>query len=166
MMSSTIPQGISLTDRQPAPLVRQLQAVVIASVSAIAANVIFYLLATELLGIPMVALNQYPPPELSPLPVTDVLIFGAVFSFGASLVFLVVANISPRPSMVFVGISLVVLLLSLFMPLMIPTPPVPMSTKLVLASMHVLGAAVLVPILIAVGLPSEGNDQKETEDVT
>jgi hypothetical protein len=55
-----------------------------------------------------------------------------------------------------------VLLLSLFMPLMIPTPPVPMSTKLVLASMHVLGAAVLVPILIAVGLPSEGNDQKET----
>jgi hypothetical protein len=135
-------------------------------VSAIAANVIFYLLATELLGIPMVALNQYPPPELSPLPVTDVLIFGAVFSFGASLVFLVVANISPRPSMVFVGISLVVLLLSLFMPLMIPTPPVPMSTKLVLASMHVLGAAVLVPILIAVGLPSEGNDQKETEDVT
>ena len=139
MMNSTIPQGISLVNRQPAPLARQLQAVVIASVSAIAANVIFYLLATELLGIPMVALNQYPPPELSPLPVTDVLIFGAVFSFGASLVFLVVANISRRPAQVYLVICMVVLISSLFMPFMIPTPPVPMSTKLVLASMHVLG---------------------------
>jgi hypothetical protein len=135
-------------------------------VFAIAANVIFYLLATELLGIPMVALNQYPPPELSPLPVTDVLIFGAVFSFGASLVFLVVANISRRPAQVYLVICMVVLIISLFMPFMIPTPPVPMSTKLVLASMHVLGAAVLVPILIAMGLPSKVVDQMETEDVT
>jgi hypothetical protein len=99
---------------------------------------------------------------LSPLPVTDVLIFGAIFSFGASLVFLVVANISHRPAQVFLVICMIVLIISLFMPFMIPTPPVPMSTKLVLASMNVLGAAVLVPILIAVGLPSEGNDQKET----
>lgn len=165
MMNSTIPQDISLTDRQPAPLARQLLAILIGSISAIAANVIFYLLATELLGIPMVALSGVPSPELSPLPVTDVLIFGAVFSFGASLVFLIVANISRRPAQVYLVICLVVLILSLFMPLMIPTPPVPMSTKLVLASMHVLGAAVLVPILIAVGLPSKGDDQMEMKQV-
>ena len=165
-MDSTVSQGISLADRQPASLARQLKAILIGSISAIAANVIFYLFATELLGIPMVAPEQFPPPELGLIPVTDVVIFSVIFSFGASLVFLIVANISRRPAQVYLAISLVVLILSLFLPLMIPTPPVPMSTKLVLASMHVLGAAVLVPILIALGLPSKGDDQMEAEQVT
>ena len=165
-MNSTATQGISLADRQPASLARQLQAIFIGSISAIAANVIFYLLATELLGIPMVALEQFPPPELSLLPVTDVVIFSFVFSFGASLVFLLVANISQRPAQVYLAICLVVLILSLFMPFMIPTPPVPMATKIVMASMHILGAAVLVPILIALGLASKGKDQLETEQIT
>ena len=165
-MNSTATKGISLAERQTASLARQLQAIFIGSISAIAANVIFYLLATELLGIPMVALEQFPPPELSPLPVTDVVIFSFVFSFGASLVFLIVGNISQRPAQVYLAICLVVLILSLFMPFMIPTPPVPMATKIVMASMHILGAAVLVPILIALGLPSKGKDQLETEQIT
>ncbi len=59
-MNSTATQGISLADRQPASLARQLLAIFIGSISAILANVIFYLLATELLGIPMVALEQFP----------------------------------------------------------------------------------------------------------
>ena len=165
-MNSTIPQSIPLADRQPASLARQLLAIVIASTSAILANVIFYLLATELLGIPMVALEQFPPPELSPLPVTDVVIFSFVFSFGASLVFLIVANLSRRPAQVYLVICVVVLILSLFMPFMAPTPPVPMAPKIVMASMHVLGAGLLVPILIVVGLPSKGNDQMEAEHLT
>ena len=165
-MNSTVYQGVPLADRQPASLARQLLAILIASISAIAANVIFYLLATELLGIPMVALEQFPPPELSPIPVTDVVIFSFVFSFGASLVFLLVANISQRPAQVYLAICLVVLILSLFMPFMIPTPPVPMATKIVMASMHILGAAVLVPIFIALGLPSKGKDQLETLQIT
>ena len=164
-MNSTATQGISLAERQPASLPRQLKAILISSTSAILANVFFYLLATELLGIPMVALEQFPPPELSPLPVTDVVIFSFVFSFGASLVFLLVANISQQPAQVYLAICLVVLILSLFMPFMIPTPPVPMATKIVMASMHILGAAVLVPILIALGLPSKGKDQLETEQI-
>jgi hypothetical protein len=165
-MNSTATQGISLADRQPASLARQLQAIFIGSISAIAANVIYYLLATELLGIPMVAPEQYPPPELSLIPATDVVIFSVIFSFGASLVFLIVANISRRPAQVYLAISLVVLIFSLFLPFRMPRPPVPMSTPVVLASMHVLGAAVLVPILIVVGLPSKGNDQMETKQIT
>ena len=165
-MISTIPQGKSLTDRQPAPMTRQLLAIFIASISAIAVNVIFYLVVTELFGIPMVAPEQFPPPELSLIPVTDVIIFSVIFSFGASLVFLIVANISRRPAQVYLVICLIVLILSLFLPFMMPTPPVPISTPIVLASMHVLGAAVLVPILIAVGLPSRGDDQMGTKQVT
>jgi hypothetical protein len=63
-------------------------------------------------------------------------------------------------------ICVVVLILSLFMPFMIPTPPVPMATKIVMASMHVLGAGLLVPILIVVGLPAKGDDRLEAEQIT
>ena len=150
-------KGLPLADRQPAPLPKQLQAILIGSIAAVAANVLYYLLASELLGVPMVAPSADPSPDLSPLPVTDVIIFSLIFSIGASIVFLVTANFSPRPAQVYAGLSLVVMILSLFMPLMIPTPPVPMVTKLVLASMHVLGAAVLVPILIGLGIPRDKN---------
>ena len=114
----------------------------------------------------MVAPEQFPPPELSLIPVTDVVIFSVIFSLGASLVLLIVSNISRRPAQVYLAISLVVLILSLFLPFMVPTPPVPISTPIVLASMHILGAAVLVPILIALGLPSRGDDQMGTKQVT
>lgn len=149
-----------LADRQPAPLSKQLQAIVIGALVAIAANVIYYLMATELFGIPMLAPEQFPPPELSLIPVTDVVLFSFIFSFGAGVVFLIVANIARRPAQVYLAITLVVLIISLFLPFMMPTPPVPISTPVVLASMHVLGAAVLLPILIALGLPPRMNDQQ------
>ena len=165
-MISTAAQGISLADRQPAPLARQLLAILVGSISAIVANVIFYLLVSELFGILLVASEQFPPPELSPIPVSDVVIFSAIFSFGASLVFLIVSSVSRRPAQLYFVICLVVLILSLFLPFMMPMPPIPISTPIVLASMHVLGAVVLVPILIVIGLPSKGNPQIETEHVT
>ncbi len=149
-----------LADRQPAPLSKQLQAIVIGALVAIAANVIYYLMATELFGIPMLAPEQFPPPELSLIPVTDVVLFSFIFSFGAGVVFLIVANIARRPAQVYLAITLVVLIISLILPFMMPTPPVPISTPVVLASMHVLGAAVLLPILIALGLPPRMNDQQ------
>jgi len=45
------------------------------------------------------------------------------------------------------------LIVSIILPFRIPTPPVPMSTKWSLVSMHILGAAVLVPLLVVIGLP-------------
>jgi hypothetical protein len=163
---SAAPQGISLADRRPASLTRQLQAILIGTLSAIIANVIYYLIVTELFGITLVAPEQFPPPEVSPIPVTDVVIFSIIYSFGAGLVFLIVANISCRPAQIYLVISLVVLVISLFLPFRMPSPPIPISTPVVLASMHVLGAVVLVPILIFVGLPSKEDVQKETRDGT
>ena len=157
-MNSTASRNLPLAGRQPAPLPRQLLAILIGFISAAAANVIFYLLVTELFGISIVA-----PPELNPIPVTDVVLLSFIFSFGAGLVFLVVANISRRPAPIYLGICLVVLVFSLYLPFRMPRPPVPISTPLVLASMHVIGAAVLVPILIAVGLPVKGDDQLEAQ---
>jgi hypothetical protein len=54
-----------------------------------------------------------------------------------------------------------VLLLSFLLPLRIPTPPVPIATKYSLVAMHILGAAVLVPLLIVIGLPRNGEVKVE-----
>jgi hypothetical protein len=55
----------------------------------------------------------------------------------------------------FAAISFVVLVVSCILPFLMPSPPIPMSTELALVSMHILGAAVLVPLLITFGLRRE-----------
>lgn len=141
--------------RQAAPLLRQLLATIISSAAAITANVALYFILKNFFGVDFIAPEQYPLPEVSPLPYTDVIIFSAIFSVGASLVFLVVANTVRKPAQVFAAISFIVLVASCLLPLRIPTPPIPMSTKLALVSMHILGAAVIVPLLICIGLPKK-----------
>jgi hypothetical protein len=156
----------SLNERKPAELPRQLLAILIASVSAIVANVLLYFILKHIVGVKFIALEEFPPPEVSPLPASDVVIFSIVFCVGASLVFLFVANTIRTPAPSFIVISLVVLILSLFLPLKIPTPPIPMATKWSLVSMHVLGALVLVPLLVTIGLPKAPTDPMDrSQDV-
>jgi hypothetical protein len=135
-------------------LVRQLLACAVAWLAATVANVGLYFGLRDLAGVPFVAPEGLPSLEVVPLPYTDVIIFSGVFSVGASLVFLGVANLTRRPALIFTVISVVVLVLSFLLPLMIPL--VPLSTKLGLVAMHILGAAVLVPLLIVIGLPRTG----------
>ena len=151
----------TLSARKPAKLSRQLLAIIVGSISAIVVNVAYYFFLKEFVGVEFIAPEQFPPPEVSPLPYTDVIIFSIVFCMGASIIFLIIANIAHRPAVLFVGISTVVLILSLFMPLLIPTPPIPMATKLSLASMHIVGAAVLVPIFVYIGLPMNSAEIEE-----
>lgn len=150
----------NLSARKPANLSRQLLAIVAASISAIVANVIFYFILKNFAGVEFIAPSESQSLEVSPLPYTDVIIFSIVFCMGASFVFLITANTARRPAVVFVGISAVVLIISLFLPLMIPTPPIPMATKLSLAAMHIVGAGVLIPMLVVIGLPKnpEGHE--------
>ena len=139
----------------PAPLPRQLLAIVIASLAATMANIVLSLILKGFFGVPFVVPEHFPPPELSPLPASDVVIFSLIFSAGGCLVFLVVANTARRPARLFIGISLSVLVISFLLPLRIPTPPVNMTTKLSLVGMHILGAVVLVPLLIKIGMTRE-----------
>jgi hypothetical protein len=151
----------TLSARKPAKLIRQLLAIFVASISAIVANVIFYFILKNLAGVEFIAPSESRSLEVSPLPYTDVIIFSIVFCVGASIVFLITANIARRAASIFVGVSIVVLILSLFMPLKIPTPPIPMATKLSLAAMHIVGAAVIVPLLVVIGLPITSIDPEE-----
>ena len=87
---------------------------------------------------------------------SDVFLFSAIFCAGAGLVFMVVANTARQPARAFAIIYFIVLVLSCFLPLRIPTKPIPMATNYALISMHVLGGLVLVPLLIHLGLPARG----------
>lgn len=138
----------------------QFLAVVVASLAAITANVILYFILERFFGVDFIAPEQFPLPDVSPLPVTDVIIFSFVFCAGASLIFMMVVNISRQPARLFSAISIIFLVISCFLPLRIPTPPVPMLTKLSLVSMHILGAVVLVPLLIFIGLPRNNEAEK------
>jgi hypothetical protein len=136
---------------------RQILAILVAWFAATLGNVLLYFVLKNGLGVPFVAPTAGVSQGLSPLPWTDIVIFSTVFSVGAGAVFLAVANQAKIPAQLFTRISIVVLVASLFMPLNIPTPPIPMETKLSLVSFHILGAAILVPIMIRMGLPREKN---------
>lgn len=148
---------ISLGERRPAKMQWQLWAILVGTVSAVAANVAYYFFLKEIVGVLFIAPTEgrIDPTLISPLPFTDVIIFSLVYCFGASIVFLIIANTVRKPALVFVIISAVVLILSLFLPFLMPTPPIPILTEASLASMHILGAVVLIPLFVAIGLPIE-----------
>jgi hypothetical protein len=120
----------------------------LATAAATTANVIFYFFVTRILGEPLAFPEQYPPPETSPLPVGDVVLFSVIFSLGAGVVFALVSGFSRRPVRTFVIISTVVLILSCIPPLMAPSPLVTQGARLTLVSMHIIGAIVVVGTLI------------------
>lgn len=91
---------------------------------------------------------QFPPPEMVPMPVGEVILFSTIWALGAGLVYVFLNAITARPDQKFTIISAVILLASLVLPLKMPTPPVAMSAKLSLAAMHLIGAVMVVGLLI------------------
>ena len=137
--------------RQIVPASRLWWVIMLAIFLATAANVVLFFVLTDVLGSPLHFPTQFPPPELAPLSVSEVVLFSVIFSVGASFVFVLVGNFSKRPARTFLIISLVVLALSTALPLKIPSPPVAMASKLGLIAMHIIGAIVVVGTLILLG---------------
>ena len=125
------------------------------------ANVIFYFLLISILHQPLLFPNQFPPPELSPLGLVDVILFSVVFAAGAGFVFLVVGRLSQRPAWTFLRISLAVLAVSFALPLSIPSPPVSGLAKLSLVAMHVVGAIAVVGTLLLLGSREIGDEREQ-----
>jgi len=120
----------------------------LAAALATIANVIFYFIVTRWLGEPLLFPEQFPPPETTPMPVADVILFSLLFSLGAGIVFVLVATISRRPIRTYGMISTMVLLLSFLLPLKAPAPPVTLFAKLTLVAMHIIGAITVVGTLV------------------
>ncbi len=141
----------ALASHKPQTWRRFLWIVPVAVAAATFANVIFYFILTQLLGQPLLMIEQFPPPELTPMDVSSVIAFSIMFSLGASFVYAILSGVTQRPERYFIIISAVVLLASLALPLSIPTPPVAMSAKLSLVAMHIIGAIVVVGLLVRLG---------------
>ncbi|UCG23643.1 MAG: hypothetical protein JSW55_16090 [Chloroflexota bacterium] len=120
----------------------------IAVAGATIANVIFYFILTRWLGEPLLMIEQFPPPEMVPMPVGEVILVSIIWALAASLVYVFLSEMTAWPDRNFIIISAVVLLASLALPFKAPTPPVAMSAKLSLAAMHLIGAVVVVGSLV------------------
>lgn len=119
---------------------------------ASAANVAFYYVVTRALGAPLLFPAETPD-TLMQLPAGDVVLFSVVFGSAASLVYAVTTQVARRPRRTYLIISGVVLLLSLIPPLAAPSPLITLSSRLTLASMHIIGAIAVVGTLL--GLTGE-----------
>ncbi len=122
-----------------------------AAAMATAANVIFYFILTGWIGEPLLMLEQFPPPIITPMGVDEVILFSLIFSLGAGLVYAFLCAVTKRPDRTFIIVAAVVLLASFALPLMMPTPPVAMSAKYSLVIMHIIGAVVVVGMLVGLG---------------
>ncbi len=137
----------------------------LATAVATAANVILYTIITRgfhidlLIGGEQAEFWWQPPMGSSEtvlwqLPVSDIILFSAVFASAAGIVFLIVSQIAQRPIRTYLKIATVALFLSFIPPLLAPSPPVTMTVKLSLVAMHIVGAVTVVGVLIGLGRKS------------
>jgi quinol monooxygenase YgiN len=143
----------TLKNRRPASRRRQLAAAVIASLAAISANILFFLVLKYILKANLAVPDWFSALNIGPDALKYMTLVSTIFSIGASIVFLIIANRAEQPGLHFVEFSLIVLVISLYLTLNFATPTAHTTTMLILASMQILGVAVLVPLLIYVGLP-------------
>ncbi|MFZ4813215.1 MAG: DUF6069 family protein [Phototrophicaceae bacterium] len=103
-------------------------------------NVILFFVAGNLLGIELVVPQPPDMTVIGALPLIAVIMATLMPSIGASILFWALQRFVPqRATIIFLGISVVFLVLSLLF-----TPPVPNDVKIILSVMHIIAAAAIV----------------------
>jgi hypothetical protein len=123
---------------------RIVRATALAAVAAVLANVVLRALA--------VAAFDIPQPEFEPLNLRPVIVSTLGGVIAAGVVYAVIARFSGDPRRVFVIVAVVALVLSLAAPLTIDDPNADAEAVGTLIAMHVLAAAISVPLLVRVSL--------------
>ena len=122
----------------------------LATTVAALANVIFYYIVIELFRFPMMFISETNP-DLVRMQAYEVILFSVIFGTGAGLTFVLVTRVLNRPIRTYLIIAGTILVLSFILPLRIPSPPVAMADKLVLVTMHIIGAIAVVGVLVGLG---------------
>jgi len=115
-------------------------ATAIAAVAAVIVNVLLRALA--------VAAFDIPQPEFEPLNLRPVIISTLGGVIAAGLVYALIAQITRAPTRPFLIVAAAALLLSLIAPLTIDDPNADADAVGTLIAMHVVAAAISVPVLI------------------
>lgn len=125
-----------------------MRAGVAATIAAVLGNLLVFFLAATINGGSLLA----PHPQtgaLAPVFIGAPIILTAAGIIGATLVFALIKRRSTQPVRTFVIVSLVVLLLS-YGAFLLPIA-LPWATIVAFGTMHLVAAAIAVPILIALG---------------
>ncbi len=120
----------------------------IATLAAVIGNVVVFYVAAFINGGPLTV----PDPSgagMMPAMVAAPIILTAVMIIGATLVFALIKRRSAQPVRLFLIVSLVVLVLS-YLPFLLPIG-LPVATAVAFGIMHIVAAAIAVPILILYG---------------
>jgi hypothetical protein len=117
-----------------------------AVVLAAVANAVVYMIVTGPLGEPLLMCSDCSatPAELSAMDLYEPILFSTVFGVGAMVVYAVIRALSARPLRVFAVVATVVLVVSITLPTLMPSPPIQWSAKLTLMAMHVVGYALIL----------------------
>jgi len=115
-------------------------ATALAAVAAVAANLLLRALA--------VAVFDIPQPEFEELNVRPVIVSTLIGVIAAGLVYALIVRFARDPRRVFLIVAGVALVLSLIAPLTIDDPDADAAAVGTLIAMHVVAAAISVPILI------------------
>ena len=117
-----------------------------AVVLAAVANAVVYMIVTGPLGESLLMCSDCSatPPELSAMDLYEPILFSTVFGAGAVVVYAVISALSARPLRVFAVVATVVLVVSIALPTLMPSPPIQWSAKLALMAMHVVGYSVIL----------------------
>ncbi len=117
-------------------------------VLAAAGNAIVYVIVTGPLNEPLLMCDcSVTPPPLSAMPLSEPVLFSALFGSGAVILYAVIRAQSARPLRVFILVATLLLLVSVGLPAMMPSPPVEWSAKLTLIAMHVVGYLIIVGVI-------------------
>ncbi len=120
---------------------RVLQTGLVVAIAAALVNVMVFVLAGDLLGIPFVFPYPGQGGPAAPLPITLVIMASVLPAIGAALLLAVLARMTRRSLRSFLIVGLVFLIVSLGAPLSLP---VALATKLALSTMHLVAAAIII----------------------
>lgn len=134
----------TFTTRRTASIIRYLQTGLIAGVIAAIANLIVYFVGRSM-GVPFDIIMQ-PGTPITPLPIPAIILFSGVPALIAAVVAWGLNRYVARGNMIFVGIAVVILLVSLLPDILMPEP-VTMSTRFGLIVMHLIAGSVITFLL-------------------
>ncbi len=130
--------GIARSSRVRTPL---WQTVLMAFIAAAIANIVLFFIANAILSEPVSV-----PAEMGVVNVVSITISTLVGTLGALLAFVLIKRFTRHPARTFLIVAVVALIVSMAGPF--GSAGIALSTRLVLALMHIIAAAIIVPLLM------------------
>jgi len=150
MAATTNAASNSAQDEQIVPISKLWWVGLVAAAGASIANLVFFWVTKSVFGISYIIPMGGPSGPLTAMPAGLIVVFCVVPAVGATILLAILSKVASRPMRAFWIISAVVFVISFVLPIGLPSS-VATSTRIGLALMHVIAAAVIVGVLSTLG---------------